>query len=185
VANPAGKEYGVTTPEKDEIFDLVDEQDRVLSRTTRTSVHGNPALIHRVAHVLVFNSRSELFLQKRSATKDVQPGRWDTSVGGHVASGETYAQAAIREMTEELGISCGTASDLRFLHKYLHRNSYESEYVCTFRILWDGDIRIDPVEIDEGRFWSLDAIAAVAETGIFTPNFLDEFHRYKASVPAP
>ncbi|MCK5249813.1 MAG: NUDIX domain-containing protein, partial [Spirochaetaceae bacterium] len=70
-----------------EIFDLVDDEDRVIGRAGRDEVHGNPALLHRVVHVLVFDGRGRIFLQKRAEDKDVQPGRWDTSVGGHVDAG--------------------------------------------------------------------------------------------------
>ncbi|HUX50537.1 MAG TPA: NUDIX domain-containing protein [Spirochaetia bacterium] len=158
-----------------EVFDLVDEFDVTAGITTRAAVHGNPALIHRVAHVLVFNDAGELYLQKRSSTKDVQPGRWDTSVGGHVDSGESYERAAAREMREELGIQGAT---LCFVHKYLHRNGYESEYVCTYQVIWNAPIAPDPVEIDEGRFWSIGEIFPRLESGIFTPNFVDELNRY-------
>ncbi len=162
---------------EEELLDLVDEHDRVIGGTRRRDVHGNPALIHRVAHVIVLNDRGGIFLQKRCGTKDVQPGKWDTSVGGHVDRGETYFSAARREMAEELGI---TDAELRFSHKYLHRNSYESEYVATFLAEWTGDIRLDHTEIDEGRFWTASEIASKRNSGLFTPNFLDEFDRWRA-----
>ncbi len=158
----------------EEIFDIVDENDNVIGRASRNEVHGNPSLIHRVAHVLVFNSSGELFLQERSRTKDVQPGKWDTSVGGHVDAGESYEDAAFREMREELGIR---DASVEFLYTYLHRNSYESEYVKTYRCIWNGFIQTDPEEIEEGRFWSLKSIKK-ADPGLFTPNFLDELERY-------
>ena len=69
---------------KTEIFDIVDENDRVIGQAPRSECHGNPALVHRVAHVLVFNSRGELLLQKRSQAKDIQPGKWDTILGAYV-----------------------------------------------------------------------------------------------------
>ena len=158
---------------EEEVFDLVDEQDRIIGRAARHEVHGNPDLIHRVAHVLVFNSKGELFLQKRSRDKDVQPGKWDTSVGGHVDAGESYDEAALREMREELGIS---EVSVEFLYTYMHRNEYESEYVSTYRCLWDGEFSLHPDEIDEGRFWSLESILQ-NEADLFTPNFLDELER--------
>ncbi len=161
----------------EEIFDVVDKNDRVLGTAARSEVHGNPALIHRVAHVLVFNSRGALFLQKRAMNKDVQPGKWDTSVGGHVDSGEDYQQAAVREMQEELGID---STNIRFLYKYLHANDYESEYVSTFSCLWDGPVKTNEAEIEEGRFWELGEIEENLETGLFTPNFMDELNRYRA-----
>ena len=165
----------------DEIFDLVDEDDRVIGRTAREEVHGNPEMIHRVAHVLVFNSGGLLFLQKRALNKKVQPGKWDTSVGGHVDAGEEYLGAAVRETSEELGISA-PAGSFEFLYKYLHRNEYESEYVSTYRLLWDGEIEIQHSELADGRFWGMEEINSAADTGtgaIFTPNFLDELERYR------
>ncbi len=158
-----------------EVFDVVNEADEVVGQALRGQVHGNPALIHRVAHVLVFNSAGNVFLQLRSPAKDVQPNRWDTSVGGHVDAGETYEQAAEREMREELGID---GAEIEPLYRYLHRNEYESEMVATYRSVWDGPVRLDPSEITEGRFWSIPEIAGhPPET--FTPNFLDELARYQ------
>ncbi|HUX13733.1 MAG TPA: NUDIX domain-containing protein [Spirochaetia bacterium] len=165
----------------DEQLDLVDEQDRVVGMVLRSDAHGDPALIHRVAHVLVFNSAGDLYLQKRSSRKDVQPGKWDTSVGGHVDLGETYHAAALRETAEELGV---TGAELTFMHKYLHRNAYESEYVSTFKLVWDGPIVFDSNEIEEGRFWRLSEIEASRTGGCFTPNFLNEFDTYGVSTGA-
>ena len=164
-----------------EIFDIVDENDIVAGRASRAEVHGDPRLIHRVAHVLVFNSSGELFLQKRAINKIVQPGKWDTSVGGHVDLGEEYLNAAVRETAEELGISVD-ADEFEFLYKYLHRNDFESEYVSTYRLIWDGEIIVQESEIEEGRFWSLNEIHETADSGsesVFTPNFLDELERFK------
>ena len=163
-----------------ELFDVVNEDDVVVGRARRDEVHGNPSLIHRVAHVLVFNSAGELFLQLRAADKDVQPNRWDTSVGGHVDAGETYERAARREMREELGI---VGPSLEGLYRYRHENDYESEMVTTYRVVWDGPIETDPTEISEGRFWTLAAID-LADRALFTPNFLDELARYRAWLEA-
>ncbi|MFP4378616.1 MAG: NUDIX hydrolase, partial [Spirochaetales bacterium] len=116
-----------------------------------------------------------LFLQRRSVEKDVQPGKWDTSVGGHVDAGESYEAAAVREMSEELGIA---NEPLTRLYRYLHQNEYESEMVTTFRAAYDGPFSIEPSEISEGRFWRLDEIDA-ADPSVFTPNFLDELRRYR------
>jgi isopentenyldiphosphate isomerase len=158
-----------------EVFDIVNETDLVIGTASRDEVHGNPDLIHRVAHVLVFNNSGGLYLQKRAESKDVQPGKWDTSVGGHVDAGERYDQAAIREMGEELGI---TGVVPRRLYGYLHRNEYESEMVATFLVQWDGAIAVQPEEISDGRFWDLREIDA-ADPALFTPNFLDELRRYR------
>lgn len=159
-----------------EVFDVVNEDDEVVGRARRDEVHGDPSLIHRVAHVLVFNSSGELFLQRRAADKDVQPDKWDTSVGGHVDAGERYETAARREMREELGLE---GPPLERLYRYRHENDYESEMVTTYRVVWDGPVETDPAEISEGRFWTLASIDAADRT-LFTPNFLDELARLRA-----
>jgi isopentenyldiphosphate isomerase len=159
-----------------ELFDIVDTDDRVIGQATREQVHGNPDLLHRVAHVLVFDSSGRLFLQKRSSAKEVQPGKWDTSVGGHVEAGEAYEESARREMAEELGVR---DVSLERLYRYIHRNSYESEYVTTFCCVYDGAMELNRAEIERGAFWSLAEIEDAAERGVFTPNFLDELARYR------
>jgi len=159
----------------EEIFDRVDVNDRVIGWDRRSVFHGHPEMIHRVVHVLVFNEAGQLYLQKRSVLKDVQPGKWDTSVGGHVDRGEAYENAAYREMREELGIE---GVSLKYLYKYLHQNSYESEFVSTYHCRWEGPVLIDNEEIEDGRFWSFSEIET-SDPSLFTPNFLDELKRYQ------
>lgn len=90
----------------DELFDVVDADDRVIGQATRAAVHRD-GLLHRSAHVFVFNSRGELFLQRRALSKDENPGVWDSSAAGHLDAGESYAEAARRELLEELGLALG------------------------------------------------------------------------------
>ena len=161
---------------KIEVFEIVDENDCVIGQAPRSQCHGDPSLVHRVAHVLVFNARGELLLQKRSLSKDIQPGRWDTSVGGHLDPGEDYLTAAYREMAEELGVS-GVA--LTYLYASRIRNAIESENVATYLARYDGEIRFDPQEIDAVRFWSADDIEADLGRDIFTPNFEEEWALFK------
>src|SRR5213593_3474588 len=87
----------------EEIFDVVNERDEVIGQQVRHEVH-RLGLKHRAVHVLVFNTRGEIFLQKRSLKKDRQPGLWDSSASGHLDSGETYDACALRELREELGL---------------------------------------------------------------------------------
>ena len=159
---------------EEEYFSVVDENDVVIGRATRSECHTNPALIHRVAHVLVFTSAGELFLQKRSLDKDIQPGKWDTSVGGHCDEGEDYLAAAYREMEEELGIK---GVELIFSISYIMHSQVETESVHTFTCTYDGDITHHPEEIDEVRPWSMEDIRRNLGSGLFTPNFEEEFHR--------
>src|SRR5215471_7635196 len=97
----------------EEIFDVVDEHDHVVDRKPRNEVH-RLGLMHRAVHVLVFNSRGEIFLQKRSMKKDRQPGVWDSSASGHLDSGEDYDACAVRELREEIGLSLSAAPQRLF-----------------------------------------------------------------------
>lgn len=159
-------------PQKTEFFDIVDENDQIIGQAPRAECHGNPSLVHRVAHVLVFAGDDRLLLQKRSMRKDIQPGRWDTSVGGHLDPGESYLEAACREMREELGID---GIPLTWLYDSKIRNAIESENVSTYLARYDGDVCFAPDEIDEVRFWSAEEIDAALGTGVFTPNFEEEW----------
>lgn len=161
----------------EELFDIVDDQDRVIGQAPRSACHGNPALIHRVAHVLVFNSGGEILLQKRSSSKDVQPGRWDTSVGGHLDPGEDYLTGALREMAEELSI---INQPLEFLYSYPHRNDFESENVTSFWLCYDGSVQFDPKEIEVVAFYSPEQIAQMLGSNFLTPNFEHEWSLFLA-----
>lgn len=162
---------------KSEYFDIVDEDDRVIGRARRSECHGNPALVHRVAHVLVVNAAGDLLLQKRSPHKDIQPGKWDTSVGGHLDPGEEYEAAAMREMAEELGVS---DIPLRYLYRSRIRNEIESENVATYLAFCEGPFTPAPDEIDEVRFWGAPEIDQNLGTGLFTPNFEEEWALFSA-----
>jgi len=161
--------------QKIEKVDLVNEQDLVIGTVLRSDCHGNPALIHRAVHVLVFNDRDELLLQLRSQSKDIQPGKWDTSVGGHLDPGEDYRAAAVREMAEELGID---GPLLTWLYRSKIRNEIESENIMTFLCRYDGPINYAVDEIDEVRYWCAEEIDTALGSGCFTPNFEEEWALY-------
>ena len=165
----------------EEMIEIVDPRGNVIRVAPRSEVHGNPSLMHRVVHVLVFNSKGELFLQKRSMDKDVAPGKWDTSVGGHVEAGESLGISAMREMKEELGIM----SDPEFLYTYIHTNSYESEMVYTYKCMHNGPIVFNEVEIDEVRPWSLNEIMRNMGNGKLSDNFEHEFRKYLNFLDSP
>lgn len=159
----------------EEYLEIVDEKGEVIAIAPRAEIHGNPSLIHRVVHVLVFNKKGDLLLQKRSCRKDVAPGKWDTSVGGHVGIGEDLLVSAKREMEEELGIAC---HELEYLYSYTHSNPYETELVTTYSCTYDGRIEFNRDEIDEVRFWGLGKISNMLGEGILSDNFEDEFSTY-------
>ncbi len=161
--------------EPEETLEIVNEKGEVIGVARRSEIHGNPSLMHRVVHVLVFDEEGRLLLQKRSLNKDVAPGRWDTSVGGHVGIGEELSLSAEREMEEELGVS---GRKIEFLYSYIHSNPYETELVSTYRCIYSGDIRHNAEEIDEVRYWSLEEIKEAMGKGILSENFEDEFRTF-------
>ncbi|SHI47468.1 Isopentenyldiphosphate isomerase [Malonomonas rubra DSM 5091] len=158
-----------------ELVDLVNDDDQIVGRAIRSDCHGNPDLIHRSVHVLLFNSKLQLLLQKRSASKDIQPGKWDSSVGGHLELGEDYLTAAKREMHEELGV---TGIALTGLYASKIRNEIESENIYTYLAIYDGEIEFAVDEIDEVRFWCADEIELALGHGCFTPNFEEEWQMF-------
>jgi len=158
-----------------EKLEVVDAEGRVIGLAERAELHNNPSLIHRVVHVLVFNNCGELLLQKRSQRKDIAPGKWDTSVGGHINPGEDVLAAARREMAEELGIS---GSDLKHLHRYLFSNHRESELVDTYSCVYEGEINFNRDEIDEVAFWDFGKIREGLGTGIFSGHFEKEIRKF-------
>jgi len=159
-----------------EMVDIVDERDRVIGRASRAACHGDPSLMHRVVHILVLNPAGELLLQRRGMNKEIQPGKWDTSVGGHMASGEAYDAAARRELREELGIEA--KGGLTHLYDYIWRSEIETERVRTYRLIHDGPYRIQKEEIEEAGFWTPAEIEARLGSGVFTPNFEEEWERF-------
>lgn len=163
--------------EPEEKIEVVNDSGDVIAVALRSEVHGNPSLLHRVVHVLVINNKGELLLQKRSVNKDVAPGRWDTSVGGHVAVGEELLDSAKREMEEELGLAL---HEPEYLYSYIHTNTYESELVTTYRCIYDGNIAVpfNRDEIDEVRFWSFSEIKEAMGAEILSGNFEAEFLTY-------
>lgn len=163
---------------QDELVPLVDWDGRTIGRARRSEVHRDPTLVHPVVHCLVQNACGELLLQLRGQRKDVQPGRWDTSVGGHVGVDEPVDAAVVREIAEELGVQVDR-SRLIYLYRYVMRSEIETELVHSFRLLHDGPFRPEPLEMDELRFWTRHEISAALGSAVFTPNFEDEYARFE------
>jgi len=155
-----------------EYFPIVTEKGEVIGKASRQECHSGSFLLHPVVHLHVFNSKGELYLQKRAENKDIQPGKWDTSVGGHVDYGEEISEALNREVREELGINNFKPE---FIKSYSFRSSREAELVNSYYTVYNGGIIPDPGEISEGRFWKIDEIKSAIGKDIFTPNFEQEF----------
>ena len=169
---------------QEEIFPIVDEQGQVIGSATRGECHSGSKLLHPVVHLHVFNSKGEIYLQKRPDWKDIQPGKWDTAVGGHVDYGETPEEALRREVREELGITDspdkqveGDGYKPEFVDKYVFESQRERELVYVHRTTYDGMIRPSAEELDGGRFWTMQEIREAMGKDILTPNFESEFKR--------
>lgn len=155
-----------------EIFPLVDEEGKVTGRATRGECHNGSMLLHPVVHLHVFNSRGEIYLQRRPDWKDIQPGKWDTAVGGHIDYGETPEEALRREVREELGI---THFKPVFIGRYVFESPRERELVYVHSTTYDGEIHPSAEELVGGRFWTVQEIADAMGKDILTPNFESEY----------
>jgi isopentenyldiphosphate isomerase len=163
----------------EEWFPIVDEDGNALGTALRSVCHnGKSMLLHPVVHLHLFNNSGKLFLQKRAKSKDIQPGKWDTSVGGHISPGETPDEALLREAREELGLNSFIPE---FLGKYVWESNRERELVNSFSTVSDEIPVINRDEIEEGRFWSLKEIKENLGKELFTPNFEHEFKRLFSS----
>ncbi len=159
----------------EEIFDVVDELDRVVGQAPRSVVH-EQKLLHRAVHIFVFNSQGELLLQKRSALKDEYPLCYTSSASGHLGAGESYDMAAPRELEEELGLT----GPLEWLAKFQAGPQTSHEHTGLFRTTTDTPPHIDTREVDEVAFHSLDEIATMIARSpqLFSPCFVTLFEWY-------
>ena len=144
---PAGRS-GDGADDPQEVFDLINEDDVVIGRVRRGEAHQDPSLLHRSVQVLVLGGDGRLLLQRRSRRKDLFPGYYCASASGHVMAGEWYAETAVREIEEELGI----APPLTYLGKTLVRSDCETEMTQVFLARSDGPFRFHPGETEGGLF---------------------------------
>ena len=156
-----------------EMFPIVDEQGNITGTATRGECHSGSKLLHPVVHLHIFNANGDLYLQKRPEWKDIQPGKWDTAVGGHIDLGESVDIALSREANEELGITDFTPETV--MH-YVFESARERELVFVHKTVYDGEIRPSD-ELDGGRFWSIDEIKENMGKDVFTPNFEEEIEK--------
>ena len=157
-----------------EKFPIVDEEGCVVGSATRGECHNGSRLLHPVVHLHVFNTAGDIYLQKRPEWKDIQPGKWDTAVGGHMDYGETPEEALRREVREELGITDFTPE---FIGKYVFDSKRERELVYVNRTIYDGPVRPSTEELDGGRFWTMAEIREAMGKDILTPQFEQEYKR--------
>ncbi len=156
----------------EEWLPVVDDQGNTIGKSLRSECHNGRMLLHPVVHLQVIGPDGSLFLQKRPITKLVQPGKWDTAVGGHIAFGEALETSLRREALEEIGL---TDFKAKLALRYRWDSEIESELVFTFVTHDSAGINVHSDEVDEGRFWSFDEIKDKLGKAVFTPNFEHEF----------
>lgn len=156
----------------EEMLPVVEPTGMVIGRTPRRLVHGGSMLLHPVVHLHIIDRFGRLYLQKRAMTKDLLPGFWDTAVGGHVGYGEYIREALFRETSEELGLTRFNPIPLK---TYVWAGEKERELVSVFAAVGHFELKPDPAEVSEGRWWDMKEIRNHLGKSVFTPNFEGEF----------
>lgn len=162
-----------------EMFPLVGPDGIVAGQASRGYCHGGAKPLHPVVHLHIIDRESRVYMQKRSMRKDIQPGKWDTAVGGHVSYGESLLEALYREASEEIGLRDFNPV---YLRSYVFESEVEKELVNVFAAVGRYDLKPDMDEVDEGRFWKIDEIEENLGKSLFTPNFEGEFVRIKDTL---
>ncbi len=151
----------------EEWLPLLNDKGEVIGKAPRSVCHSDKQYLHPVVHLHVINSKNGIYLQKRPMNK-IQPGKWDTAVGGHIAFGEDIETGLQREALEEIGIKYFKK---KLVANYIWESDIEREFVFCFITNYDGSITINRGELADGKFWSHSEIKNNLGKGIFTPNF--------------
>jgi len=150
----------------EELVEIVDRDNTPIGAVTRRIMR-QQNLIHRASYILVFNRQGQLFIQKRTATKDIYPGYWDLAAGGVVQAGETYLESAARELREELGV---TGVKLKHLFDQYFEDENNKVWGRIFSCVNNGPFTLQAEEIDYGRFIPLSEIEALHKSEPITPD---------------
>ena len=167
---------------RDETIQIVDRQNRKTMHRAR-SIMRRDKLIHRASYILVFNDKDELFLQKRTRSKDIYPGYWDVAAGGVVLADESYEVSASRELAEELGI---TDVPLEFLFDHYYEDEANRVWGRIFTCRHDGPFILQEAEVESGTFIAVEDALRLSQKESFTPDGVEILMRLKeGSYPTP
>jgi len=158
---------------------VVTEEGEIVGSATKEECHSGKKIIHPVVHLHIFNTKGEILLQLRPKSKKVQPGKWDSAVGGHVEINETIEEALKRECFEELGIKL---EQFQLLKKYIWDSDIEKELVFSFVSVHNGPFPYNKEELEDVKFWTADELHMHKNKTSLTPNFLYEFDSFLKNV---
>lgn len=164
-----------------EYFPVVEPNGLVVARAARDYCHSGVKPLHPVVHLHIIDRYSRIYLQKRPLTKKIQPGKWDTAVGGHVSYGEHLLEALYRESYEELRFN---EYNPIAIVSYEFESEIEKEQVNVYAAVGNFELHPDPEELDGGKWWELEEIDANIGKGVFTPNFESEFKMIRRQLLA-
>ena len=164
---------------KEEWLPLVNTKGEIIGKAPRSICHSDKRYLHPVVHLHVINDKGEIYLQKRPMKKSIQPGKWDTAVGGHISSGEDVETSLKREAMEEIGVSDFKA---RLVSNYIWESDVEREFVFCYVTSYNGVIIPNDSELAGGKFWSHSEIKNALGKEIFTPNFEEEYTRILSKI---
>jgi isopentenyldiphosphate isomerase/intracellular septation protein A len=165
--------------EEEEWLPVVNDQGEIVGKAPRSACHRGEKLLHPVVHLHVLNAQRHVYLQKRPLNKLVQPGKWDTAVGGHISFGETLETALKREAWEEIGLQNFSA---KLVKTYRWDSEIESELVYVFVSYDFKSIHLHSEEVEEGKFWTLKQIDSSMGKELFTPNFEYEYELLRKQI---
>ena len=164
-----------------EMLPVVDAGGIVVAQAPRSFCHGAHKPLHPVVHLHIVDRLGHIYLQKRSMTKKLLPGKWDTAVGGHISYGESVIESLVREAGEELGFFDFNPIEL---DRYIFESEVEKEMVFVFAAVGNFKLQPDNDEVSEGRYWALADIDKALGEGVLTPNFELEYSKYKDKLIA-
>jgi isopentenyldiphosphate isomerase len=162
----------------EELVDVINEAGETIGVVPRSVMRGR-RLPHRCVYILMFNTRGEIFIHQRTATKDIYPSYWDLAAGGVLAAGESFDEGAIRECEEELGV----VTPLTFLFPFRYADERSIVQAQVYRAQHDGPFQLQPEEVVQGRFVTREELAKLVAEKPFCPDGLQVWQRYLESQP--
>ena len=179
--DPAPLVRGAGRASASEMLPIVDENGMVKAQASRAYCHSGSKVLHPVVHLHIVNREGKIYIQQRSASKDLLPLKWDTTVGGHISYGEWVVEALFREASKELHFH-----DFHpiWITSYVFESKVEKELVNVFATVGDFHPVPDGEEVAAGRYWSPEEIEAKMGKGVFTPNFEQEYRKISVQLQA-